>query len=728
MSAVQFNSGNDFDPSLDPEGGQADNGHKLWVDALMMVANHYRLSISPQSIQQASAWQKTDNQDVRLRDVARRCGLNLKLVPVDEAVFSSWLLPLVFELDTGEVGVILTLSANGKAGVVFMNGAGMVTPVKLNDLRPSFKTLAFARPMQIVADSRVDNYIKPYERHWLRAIILRDLRPYTHVMVGSFVANSMGLAGVIFSMQVYDRVVPTKSLPTLFVLFSGVMLALVIEFVVRKLRATIIDLLGKRSDLRISDQVMGHALRVQNAARPKSTGTFISQLREVESVREMLTSTTIAALSDMPYFLMFLLVFWMIGGSLVLIPLAGLLLMIIPGLLMQRRLKNYASLGMRESSLRSAMLVEAVQGIEDIKILQAEDRFQQMWNQVNSVSAEANIKIRGLQSTLNTLTQSAMGGVFATTILVGAPMVIAGNLTTGTLVAASILGSRMLAPMAPLAGLLTRLQQAKIAANGLDQLMKLPIDSPPSEKRVHIANILGTFKLQGLRYRYGDQSAPLALQVSNLVIHANEKIAIVGRNGAGKSTLLKALSGLIVPERGTVMIDGLAMRHVDPSDIRRDITYLSQNARLFHGTLRDNLLMGAPQAVQSDIARALEISCAVDFITKLPKGMDHLVNEGGESLSGGQRQSILLARTIIRDPHVILLDEPTASMDESTERSFLKAFQEWSTLKTVVISTHRTALLQLVDRIIVVDDGKIVLDDTKDNVLKKLRSAGSGEQ
>lgn len=721
MSNVQMPSADiiEFSPKAEVEQGA--NGEQRWVDALLMVANHYRLSVSPQSIQQASSWLTSSDRKQRLQDLGRRSGLNLKFVSVEEAVYSTWLLPIIVETESGEVGIIRSLSKSNEVGVVFVGGAGIESPIALDELHKSITLVAYVRPMHSVADARVDDYIKPYEPHWLRNIILRDLRPYMHIMVGSFVANILGLASMIFSMQVYDRVVPTKSLPTLFVLFSGVILALLIEFLMRKMRSTVIDLLGKRADLRISDQVMGHALRIQNAARPKSTGTFISQLREVESVREMLTSTTVAALADMPFLILFLFVFWMIGGILVLIPIVGVIAMIVPGVLMQRRLKRYASLAMRESSLRSAMLVEAVQGIEDIKIMQAEDRFQQMWNQLNSVTAEANIKIRSLQSTLTTLTQSVMNTVFVTTILVGAPMVISGDLTTGTLVGVSILGSRMLAPMAPMAGLLTRLQQAKIGANGLDQMMKLPIDNPPAEKRIHVPSVQGEFQLQNLTFRYGDKTSPVALQVTKLAFLPCEKVAIVGRNGAGKSTLLKALSGMVTPERGHILIDGLSMQQVDPADLRRDIVYMSQNARLFHGTLRDNILMGAPSATQSQIDQALAISGADVIIRKMPKGLDHLVNEGGESLSGGQRQSILLARTIIRDPNVILLDEPTAALDEGSEKRFLMLFQEWAVNKSVFVSTHRAPVLNLVDRMVVVDDGRIVLDDKKETVLNRMR-------
>lgn len=698
---------------------------EAWIDALGHVARHYRLPLSPESARVAVGWSHAGTTEQKVGDLAVALGLRVKFDEPDNVSFSSWQLPLIVQLRGGDVAVLTALSSSGEAEVLLRGSRGLPAPMSIDALLEGAEAVITTRPARSIPDARVDTYIRPVEENWLRRIVLRDLRPYGHVMLASLVANSLGLAGILFSMQVYDRVIPAESFPTLYVLFSGVLLAICFDFVMRRMRMRVVDLLGKRADLRISDRVMGHALRVRNRARPAASGTFIAQLRDLEQVREMLTSTTVVAMADIPFFLLFLLVFWYIAGILVLVPLAALLLMVIPALLAQRKLRLYAHEAMREASLRNAMLVEAVQGVEDIKTLQAEDRFQQQWNHFNAVTSEAQIKLRNLTNSLSVWTHNVQMGVFATVVFFGAPMVMAGDMTTGALVGASILGSRMMAPMGQLTQVMSRLQQAKVAANGLNQIMEMPIDHPEQEDRIHRPQVLGKYDLKGAVFRYGDEGSPPALTIRELHIVPGEKIAVLGKNGAGKSTLLQGLSGLLEPSSGEVLLDDLTLQHIDPADVRRDVGLLTQNARLFHGTLRDNIMMGAPHASQAEVLEALSMVGAGDFIRKLPSGLDHLVLEGGRGLSGGQTQAILLARLLIRRPNVVLLDEPTASMDEAAERHFIEQFKAWSQGRTVVVATHRMRVLELVDRIIVIENGRLALDDAKEPALQALRGLGN---
>lgn len=337
-----------------------------WLEALRVVAQHYRLPVSIQGVRQAALWNPDDDPQEAVRRLARRTGLQVKFGKPD-AKLSNWHLPVIVRTSTGDVGVVTTVGESGIANVIFSGDEGLETPVPLSELLRDADLLAIPRPARSIPDTRVDTYIRPFQENWLRRIILRDLRPYGHVMLASLIANTLALAGIVFSMQVYDRVVPAQSYHTLYVLFSGVLLALAFDFILRRLRVNIIDLLGKRADLRVSDVVFGHALRVRNRKRPSSTGTFIAQLRDLEQVRELLTSTTVAAMADLPFFLLFLLIYWYIGGPMVLVPIVAIVALVIPGLLAQRRLRAHANEAMRESSLRNAVLVEAVQGIEDIK-------------------------------------------------------------------------------------------------------------------------------------------------------------------------------------------------------------------------------------------------------------------------------------------------------------------------------------------------------------------------
>ncbi len=689
-----------------------------WLAVLARVARHYRLPVSEQRARLAALWDAGGSEETRVRAIARANGLDVRFLAPAALKLTTWRLPVVALLEDGEVALVEAIDGEQVAHLSVAAESDARVPVA--ELTQKVACYVVPRPARAAPDARVDTYIKPYEEHWLRRILWQDAGNYTHVMVASVVANALGLAGMLFSMQVYDRVVPTGSMPTLVILFVGVLLAVGFDFLLRKLRARIVDVLGKRADLRMSDLVFGHALRVANRARPTSTGTFISQLRDLDQVRDLLTSTTVAAVADLPFFLLFAVFLWFIAGPLALVPLGAAVLLIVPGLMMQRRLRALATEAARESSLRNAMLVEAVQGIEDIKGLQAEERFQRQWNHYNTVTGEAQLRLRDLTNSLTTWTGSVQNIVYATIILAGAPMVIAGDMTTGALVAASMLGSRMMAPMAQVTQLLTRFQQAKVAMTSLNTIMQLPVDAADREHRIPLPAAEGRFAVRGAVFGYGDPNTPPALTVQSLEIAAGERVAVLGRNGAGKSTLLQGLSGMLQPLSGEVTLDDLALHQIDPADVRRDVGLLTQTSRLFHGSLRENLTLGAPAATDAEIMAALSMVGAEGFVRRLRDGLGHPVMEGGKGLSGGQVQALLLARLLLRSPQVVLLDEPTAAMDEATERHFLTRFAEWSRGRTVVVATHRMRMLDLADRIIVVDGGQVVLDQPKDAALKTM--------
>jgi len=535
-------------------------------------------------------------------------------------------------------------------------------------------------------------------------------------------ANILALATILFSMNVYDRVIPAQSVPTLWVLAGGVLIAAIFEFSLRVARIYLSDIIGKRADLRISDRVYGHALRIKNSERSKSTGTFISQIRELEGVRELVTSTTISAIADLPFFLLFLGVFWVIGGNLFWVMLIVVPLMIIPGILAQKPLAKLANEGMREGAIRNAMLVESVQGIEDIKLLRAEARFQNQWNHMNEVSADIAMRQRKIVGVMTAWTQKIQGLTFAIVVLVGCFAVMDGEMTTGALVACSILSSRMLAPISQIAGVLGRLQQAKVAKQGLDELMKKPVDQPEHSHLIHRPVLNGHYELSGVSFKYGEDDPKPTLMVPKLEIKAGEKIAILGRNGAGKSTLLQLFSGMQTPNQGKIKLDGVELGLIDPADVRRDMGLLNQNAHLFFGTVRENLTLGAPLANDDDILQALRITGALAFVQEKKEGLDHLILEGGVGFSGGQKQALLLARLLLRQPNILLLDEPTAAIDDVSEKQLIDHLKMWLGHRTLVVATHRRAVLELVDRIIVVNDGKIVMDGPRDQILNQSAS------
>lgn len=700
--------------------------YQPWLQAVLTIAKHYRIEPSEERVRLQLDWNQNQNLDEILLLMSRQVGLNLCKVSFTEEMINPWRLPILVEFKDGQVGVVDKADSEGNVSVQLSGDQGLSQKFSISSLKQDIKTVYILRPEKSVPDARIDEYIKPYETSWFWSIVLQDWKRYIDIMFASLMANILALATIIFSMQVYDRVVPSQSIPTLWVLAGGVLIAAIFEFVLRVARVYLSDIIGKRADLRISDRVFGHALRIKNSERSKSTGTFISQIRELEGVRDLVTSTTMGAIADLPFFFLFLIIFAIIGGNLFWVMLLVVPLMILPGILVQKKLAELAQEGMRESSIRNAILVEAVQGIEDIKLLRAESRFQNQWNHMNEVSADISMQQRKIVGVLTAWTQKIQGLTYAAVVLVGCFAVMEGEMTTGALVACSILSSRMLAPISQITGILGRLQQAKVAKKSLDELMQKPVDQPDQAHLVHKEVLNGDYELKNVMFQYTEEDSRPILALRHLKIKAGEKIAILGRNGAGKSTLLQLLAGMQSPSNGSVHLDGLDISLIDPADVRRDMALLNQNAHLFNGTIRENLTLGAPLAKDNDILKALKVTGALGFVQEKKEGLDHLVLEGGVGFSGGQKQALLLARLLIRQPNILLLDEPTAAIDDIAEKQLIDHLKGWLGHRTLVVATHRRAVLELVDRIIVMNEGKVVMDGPRDQVLNQ--SAGQQKQ
>lgn len=691
--------------------------YQPWLQAVLAIAKHYRIEPSEERLRLQLDWNPSQSLDDILSLVSRQIGMSLRKTEFSEDILNPWRLPLLIQMQDGQVGVLNQLDVNGNANIQFSGDQGLAQVLTVELLKENVNNVYILRPEKSIPDVRIDEYIKPYEPSWFWSIVLKDWKRYLDVMFASLMANILALATVLFSMNVYDRVIPAQSVPTLWVLAGGVLIAAIFEFCLRVARIYLSDIIGKRADLKISDKVFGHALRIKNKERSKSTGTFISQIRELEGVRELVTSTTISAIADLPFFFLFLAIFWLIGGNLFWVMVLVVPLMIIPGILIQKPLAKLASEGMREGAIRNATLVEAVQGIEDIKLLRAESRFQNQWNHMNEAAADISMRQRKLVGIVGAWTQKVQGLTFALVVLVGCFAVMKGEMTTGALVACSILSSRMLGPIAQISGVLGRFQQAKVAKTSLDELMKKPVDQAPNTHLIHRPVLNGHYELNNIVFKYSENDAKPTLIIPKLEIQAGEKIAILGRNGAGKSTLLQLLSGMQEPVQGKINLDGVDLGLIDPTDVRRDMGLLNQNAHLFFGSVRENLTLGSPLATDQELLNVLKLTGALNFVLDKKEGLDHQILEGGVGFSGGQRQALLLSRLLLRQPNILLLDEPTAAIDDVSEKQLIQNLKGWLGQKTLVIATHRRAVLELVDRIIVVHDGKIVMDGPKEKVL-----------
>lgn len=692
---------------------------EIWIAALARTAAHYGHVIDVRTVAQQMRWYEQLPLARKLEQIARLMGLHTSLCRWDRLRWSPGILPVLAAAHDGSVLVIEAIDEDQNLLYWRSDGGDLQRKIDKETLQSQIQdTLVLTGIAERGRDARIDDFVKPYRKHWFWQHFAHAKRQIGEVALASIIGNVLALAGILFSMQVYDRVIPSQSMPTLWVLFGGVLLAAAIEYAIRLSRTVISDLMGKQIDLRVSGMLFARALAIKNEARPKSTGSFISQLREIDQVRELLTSTTVGAAADMPFVLLFLALMSFIGGPLVFIPMLAIPLIVIPGILLQWPMAKLAKDGMRESALRNAVLVESIEGVEDIKALQAEPYFQRQWEQTHEVSAAVGMKQRlwgarltGWASTVQQLTYAGM-------LVFGSYLVLAGDITTGTLVACSLLSSRTIAPLMQLTMVFSRWQHAKNALTGLDELLQKPLDRPEAHEIAHCPVLQGHYHVTQAQYSYDPEKGHNAVFINTLDIKPAERVAILGKVGTGKSTLLKLLAGQATATRGKITLDGVDMAHMDPADMRRQVGFLSQDSRLFFGSLRQNLMLGNPHASEQELLAALRISGALSMVQQDASSLERIIQEGGRGLSGGQRQMVLLSRLILRNPQIVLMDEPTASMDEQLEEQVIRQMKGWLEGRTLVLVTHRPALLKLVDRLIVIDNGRIIADGPKEQILK----------
>lgn len=690
-----------------------------WHDCAIIIAKELGINVTKNNLQHIT--QNGGNNDELLTHLINHIGLQSKRIEQSLESVPALLFPVLVPLANNQAAVVYSINDDNTATLSFSISPEVKTQVdlaKLNALRDGGFWLIYHKERG--EDKRVDDFLKPYQGNWLFQLIAKDKKFYGQIAAGSLFGNILALSSALFSMQVYDRIIPAQSYSTLWVLFIGVTIALLMDMGLKLARGHLADAIGKRTDLFMSGLFFSRALRMKNDARPGSTGAFIAQLREIEHIRELLTSTTVIAMVDMPFIMIFIGVISYIGGWLAVAPLLAIPLIVIPGLIAQWPLARLSQAGIRESAIRNAMLVETVEGLEDIKLMQSEDRFLRIWNNCNTTTAQIALEQRHWSSLITNWCQFVQQFVYISVIAIGVYLVINNEITTGTLIACSILSSRTVAPLGQMAQVLTRWQHAKMAKTGLDEFLKKPLDQKEFNQTLHIDRITGHYSLKNVKYRFNPE-APMVLNVAELKINPGEKIAILGSIGAGKSTLLRLLSGIAEATEGELLLDGLVMKDLSANDVRRDIAYLPQGAQLFHGTIRDNLILGKPQTSAENIVQALSMAGAASLL-KTGQGLELSISEGGRGLSGGQKQTLLLARTLLRESQVLFLDEPTANMDENLESHVVKNLAGYIKDKTFIVVTHRQAPLSLADRIIVMDQGSIVLDGPKSWVLEQLKA------
>ena len=556
---------------------------------------------------------------------------------------------------------------------------------------------------------------------WFSYALRKHRVVFVEAVFATFIISSLGLFASFYTMQVYDRVVPTKGFSTLWVLSIGVLLAIVLEFAMKQVRAHMVDRASKVIDLELSGVFFSKALNIRMDARPATVGTFASQIRHFESVRNFMTSSTLFILADAPFALFFIGVMAMIAGPVALVPLIMAPIALLSGLLFRGSIERLTEAHMSESNRKNGLLIEAVDGIESVKAAGGEWKMLDRYRDLTATIANSEIELKNLTSRASNLAQTLQQFNYVGLVAAGAYAISAGNLTMGGLIACSIIAGRALSPLAQIPTLVVQWKHAKIALKSLDAIMAMPSDREDVSRLVVPERCEGRVRLEKVAFGYIEDKP--SIEIAELKLQPGERVAILGPVGSGKSTLIKLLSGLFKPKTGHVFLDGVDMDHLAPEFLREHIGYLPQDVRLFNGSLRENLTLGLPTPSDSRILRAASLTGLDQSIQNHPKGLELQITEGGRGLSGGQRQLVGLTRLLLAQPRILLLDEPTASMDGQLEARVMQhLFEEMPKDALLVVVTHKVGILPHVGRIIVVDKGRVVLDGPRDEVLQRLQT------
>ncbi|WP_339462976.1 type I secretion system permease/ATPase [Pseudomonas sp. EA_105y_Pfl2_R69] len=628
-------------------------------------------------------------------------------------------MPALLLLREGRSALLLGWDEQGRARVMPSESEGGEVRVRAEVLAKDYSgQVFFAQPLHKFDFNRGE--LIPRATSWFRDTLKRSRWLYIDAIAASFLINLIGLATPLFVMNVYDRVVPNQAEATLWVMAIGITGVFLFDLLLKTLRGLCLDLAGKKTDLIISATLFERIVGMAMKFRPARVGSFAQNIHEFQSLRDFLASLTLASVIDLPFTLLILAVIAMIGGHLVWIPILAFPLVALIGWALQRPLAETMQRSMALAAERQSSLIESLAGLDAVKVNNAESERQYIWEQTIGTLSRLELRARMLSSLAmnSTMLLQQLAGVVV--IVLGVYQIMAGNLSMGGLIACYMLSSRALGPLTQISGLLTRYQQAKVTLDSVNQMMELPQERHEDERPLKRKSLQGAVEFRQVDFHYPDQQQA-ALQKISLVVRPGEKIGIIGRSGSGKSSLAKLIVGLYQADGGSLLVDGIDVRQLDVSDLRYNIGYVPQDIQLFSGTLRDNLVSGARYVEDELVLQASELAGVHEFARLHPKGYELQVGERGQNLSGGQRQNIALARALLLDPPILLLDEPTSAMDNSGEERLKQRLAAVIGSKTLLLVTHRASMLSLVDRLIIVDRGQIIADGPKGSVMEALK-------
>ena len=695
-------------------------GPDTLLNSLLHIAKFHGNPVSPEAVL-AGIPLSDDGRltPIQVPQAAERAGLAVRAVRQPLEHIRREALPAMLLLKDESACVLTSRDADGAMSVVFPEACDGVRKYSLSDLRELYGGFVIYALPVLRPDWKKSESADPSPGHWFWSAFREQWWSYVQVLIAAFMLNCFALASPLFVMNVYDRVVPNNAIETLWVLSIGVAVVFGFDFLIKTLRGLFIDRSGKKVDIQLENRLFSRMLGMRLRDRPASSGYLANIIREMEVVRDFFTSATLTSFIDLPFIFIFIALFWYIGGKIAFVFMGVLPLVLAVGLLIHFPLCKAVRRQQESAHDKHGILVEALSNIETVKALGCESSLRKKWGRNAWQGADCAIRSRSLSHLTMNIAGLVQQFAYIVIIIVGVYLIQEGEMTTGGLIACSILSGRVMAPFAQIAQLITRLQHATTSFRRLDEVMRMPQERPLGRRYVQRALNRGEIEFRDVVFRYpGSKTA--ALESINLRISENEKVGILGVTGSGKSTLGKLILSLYVPDEGAVLIDGTDVQQVDPVDVRRAVGFVPQDVALFQGSVRENIAISHPGATDQQVLNAAFISGTHDFVRLHPQGYDLPVGERGSNLSGGQKQAVSIARALLRNPKVLVLDEPTSSLDNRSEELFMKRMKLVLRDKTLVLITHKSSLLSLVDRIVVVDAGRIVEDGPRDAVLEKL--------
>lgn len=691
------------------------------LDCLVVLTEHFGNPCSADALAAGLPLTGTNLTPELLPQAASRAGLSAKLVRKGLNELPSMLLPCILMLKDKKALILQELNIEENKAIVSLPETGGEERLTIEELESNFVGYLFLIKQQYRGDRNFDVHVDNSKEHWLWQKIKGTSAIYRDVIIASIMVNIFALVSPLFVMNIYDKVVPNLAFESLWVLAIGASIAYIFDFILKQLRGYLIDVAGKKIDIEVSSKLFAKVIGVPLEKRSPSVGGMAKQLSEFDNVREFLSSATISALVDLPFALLFMFCIWLVAGDLVLFPIIASFLIIGYTLLNQSKLRKAIEESNKFSSLRHGHLIECLSALESIKANGAEGIVQNAWQQMIGHTSTWLLKSKIITNKVLNFASFIVQVSVVAVVVLGVYRVSDNLISMGGIIASVMLTGRAISPIAKLAGLMTRSNQTLSALRQLDKLMEQEGEFEDKAHLVSRTKLSGNINAESISFKYPN-SETTSLQQLSVNIRQGEKIAIVGHNGSGKTTLAKLLLGLYQPTTGSIQFDGLNYQQIHPSDLRRNIGYLPQDITLFHGTIRDNILFGTRQVTEYQIIRAVQLSGVNVFTDNNTQGLDQQVGENGSSLSRGQRQSIALARAILNSPQILLLDEPTASLDARAEKQFIQSIKATAKDRTMLLITHKMDLLKLVDRILVLDKGKLIIDGPKDKVLEQLKN------